>query len=152
MFFFKIFFSLLLFVLGWVLLSNAHGWKDLLSICGGAFLIMSPAFVFGPKLAGFASTFVNGIFYPGRHDRHIGYSIPEALRIQGKFDEAIKKYEDMILEFPFETEPYIRIMQIAVYDLKNMRIAENIYRKGLRTVKSEKQKSLLTNAYKELSR
>lgn len=79
------------------------------------------------------------------------YSIPEAHRAQGRYDQAIKGLEDIALEHPEVARPHVMMMDIAVRNLKDPARARSFYSRGLLILKSPKSKALLEKKYRDLA-
>ncbi|MFO7948853.1 MAG: tetratricopeptide repeat protein [Candidatus Fermentibacteraceae bacterium] len=82
-----------------------------------------------------------------RKDRIPGYSVPEALRMRGKYEEAMEELEDMAIRFPEEAGPYGMMIDIAAGDLGDLKRATSIYSRGMRRLESEGARKSLAAMY-----
>jgi hypothetical protein len=82
-----------------------------------------------------------------RKDRIPGYSVPEALRMRGKYEEAMEELEDMAIRFPEEAGPYGMMIDIAANNLGDIERAKSIYSRGMRRLESEATRRKLAAMY-----
>jgi len=82
-----------------------------------------------------------------RKDRLPGYSVPEALRMRGEYEEAMEELEDMAIRFPEEAGPYGMMIDIAAGDLGDLKRAKSIYSRGMRRLESEGARKRLAEMY-----
>ncbi len=107
------------------------------------------AFLMRPLAELIAEPLREVFFHDGsREDRLPGYSVPEALRIRGKYEEAMEELEDMAIRFPEEAGPYGMMIDIAANDLGDMERAGSIYSRGMRRLESEAARRRLSGMYR----
>jgi tetratricopeptide (TPR) repeat protein len=75
------------------------------------------------------------------------YSIPAAQARKGEYEIAIRSYEAIIRKYPDELEPYLRLIEICIVNLADRARAEEIYVRGLRTLKKEASRNILREMY-----
>lgn len=71
------------------------------------------------------------------------YSIPQGLRKQHRFEDAMQAYEKIAEEYPDELKPHLEMIDIALSDLKDQAMAEAIYQQGALLFKEEKDRKKL---------
>ena len=141
------------FALGAFLVAR-NGRTNVLGVLWGlGFMTIGVAIVMVP-LAGFLAEPIGGlVYFQGRHRDKPGpiYSMAEAMRSAGHYQEALAEYERMTLEFPGEVKPYVEMIDIAVVSLKDGPLAESIFQKGMAAFeKREEVRQRLETRYKEI--
>ncbi|MCX7590940.1 MAG: hypothetical protein N2255_04860, partial [Kiritimatiellae bacterium] len=104
-------------------LSQALGTMLLVAVSLGLVLLLGRLFT-----EGFA-----GLLHP-RHYRERPqpiYSIPEARRKEGRYDEAWREYEKILTDHPCELRAYVEMLELAIRDMRNKSLAEAILRRAL---------------------
>jgi tetratricopeptide (TPR) repeat protein len=91
------------------------------------------AIIIAPTIArGFVGWLYDRFSYSEKYDRPAPmYSIPQGLRKNRRFEEAIEAYEQIAEDYPDELKPYLEMMDIALGELKDPDRAELIYQQGL---------------------
>ena len=67
------------------------------------------------------------------------YSIPQGLRKNRRYEEAMAAYEEIAEAYPDELKPWLEMIDIALFDLKDADRAEIIHQRGMQTLVDEKQ-------------
>jgi len=120
---------------------------------GLGFMTIGVAIVMVP-LAGLLAEPIGGlVFFQGRHRDKPGpiYSMAQAMRSAGRYQEALAEYERMTREFLGEVKPYVEMIDIAVVNLKDGPLAESIFHKGMVAFeKREEARKRLQARYKEI--
>jgi tetratricopeptide (TPR) repeat protein len=75
------------------------------------------------------------------------YSIPQARRASGLYDEAMEAYEAILQEFPEERRAYVEMIDICIVNLKDPEWAMRVYQRGMEALKSEPDKNALETMY-----
>lgn len=142
-----------LFVFGIILLIRGARSTDVGAGFIACALILIAAVVLAFPIAGLLAERTGGLFWPGRRlDRPLPmYSIPQAKRTQGLYEEAIALYEKIAEDYPRETQPYIDMIDICIVNLKDPNRAYVIYDRGMQLLKKDKDKEALTTMYKAIS-
>lgn len=125
--------ALPLFVIAWILLQRAEGGfqSSALLFFGMALMVLS-AIVVGPTLARILSQPAGNLYYPSaRFDRPQPiYSIPAGHRVSGEFEEAFEGFREISRQHPQLLRPYGEMMDIAIADLKDWPLANEVYREA----------------------
>ena len=79
-----------------------------------------------PLLQSIGERVGNSLYMPGDHNFQIipEYSRAEARVKNGKYEEAIDEYRQVILEYPQDIYPHLRIAELAVKPLNDLKLAE----------------------------
>ncbi len=93
------------------------------------------------------------LYWPGKElDRpQPMYSIPQAKRARGLFDEAMAGFQRIASEYPEEVKPYVEMIDIAVVDLRDKDMAAAIYRRGISVLKNDDDREALKRMYLGIS-
>ncbi|MBI1816798.1 MAG: hypothetical protein HYR72_17605 [Deltaproteobacteria bacterium] len=148
----RILFAIPLGVIAWLLFATTIGDSDgaLKRLLGLACAIVAAIIIAAP-LAALAAQPTGSLFFP----RHAGrnepaYSIAEAKRKRGRYEEAIDAYQTIAEQFPAEALPYIAMMEIAAVNLHDRGRAEAIARRGLAILRDESSREELLRAHRAL--
>lgn len=141
------------FALGAFLVAR-NGRTNVLGVLWGlGFMTIGVAIVTVP-LAGLLAEPIGGlVYFQGRHRDKLGpiYSMAEAMRSAGRYQEALAEYERMTHEFPGEIKPYVEMIDIAVVSLKDGPLAESFFHKGMEAFeKREEARQTLKVRYGEI--
>lgn len=79
------------------------------------------------------------------------YSIPQARRAEGKFEEAMTGFEALISKHPEEVHAYVEMIEIAVKDLHDTERARDIYERGQSALKDASKKAALATLYRGIT-
>jgi len=92
---------------------------------------------------------ISGLGYPGgRRERPPPmYSVQEAKRAKGLYEEAMAGLEEILLKYPQEARAYIALVEIAIVDLKDPERASDIYDRGIGALTKETDRHALTQMY-----
>jgi tetratricopeptide (TPR) repeat protein len=138
----------------------AFGYFVLFSVSGGVVRgfgmslfgfagIITGAIIVGFPLARLVAESSGGLFWPNRRfDRpQPMYGAPRSMRARGQYEEAMAGFEEMIEEYPQETQAYVEMIDIAIVDLNDAERANRIYQRGMSTLKDEDSKGALAQMY-----
>jgi len=147
----RVLFAVVCFALGFFVLFRTGG-SMLEGYAGGLMgcaCIIAGAIVLAFPLARLLSESSGGLFYPGRRfDRpQPMYSIPQAKRQKGQYEEAIAGFEQIAVDYPDEVQPYIEMMDIAIVNLKDPGRANAIYLRGVSAMKKNEDKETLARMF-----
>ena len=111
-----------------------------------------PAYLLTEPLSLLISNPFRSIFNPGSVSReiHLNFSIPEARIMQGKYEEALDLFSEMILRDPQRLEVYMRIMNLAATKMKQPEIAKDTFHTGITNLKDLKKRKILADEYRWL--
>lgn len=139
--------------LGWWLLATASGGFGATPrlLFGMGFIVMAAIVVAAP-LARLIAEPTGNLFYPAkRRSRPLPmYSIPQAKRKQGHYEEAIAGFEQIAADYPGEVKPYIEMVDIAIMDLKDPDRAKAIFQRGVATLKKHEDQETLARMYRAI--
>lgn len=90
---------------------------------------------------------VNWLWRPRLRKPKPIYGIPESLAFKGRYEEAEKEYEKIIQQFPDEVKPHVDLINIAVMQLNNAELAEQLYQQGMKLLKDPASRETLTRMY-----
>lgn len=129
------------FALG-VLLVARYGRTNVIgALWGLGFMAIGVAIVMVP-FAGLLAEPIGGlVYFQGRQSDKPApiYSMAQALRSAGRYQEALEEYERMTREFPGEVRPYVEMLEIAVVNLKDGTLAESIFQKGMSALEKREE-------------
>lgn len=94
------------------------------------FLIVG-ALVMAPVLASFMGEWLAKQFYPSSVEAGPPYSMAEAKRKQGAFEEAYQAYAGIARDFPGEFEALVAMLEISTENLKDLGLAQRTLASGL---------------------
>ncbi len=117
-----------------------------------ALLLIVPAILLSEPLSLLVSNPVRSIFNPKSVSRkiHLNFSIPEARIMHGRYEEALDLLQIMICHDPARLEVYMRIMNLAVYKMKQPEVAKNAFQEGLKNMKDLRKRNILADEYRRL--
>lgn len=116
------------------------------------FLLIPPAIIMSEPLSLLISNPVGSIFNPKTVSREISlaFSIPEARIMAGRYEEALDLLTEMIPRDPQRLEVYMRIMNLAVYKMKQPKIAKDTFHTGIKNLKNLRRRKILAAEYRRL--
>ena len=116
------------------------------------FFLVPPAYILAEPLSLLVSRHVGSLFNPKPMSREIrlSFSIPESRIMEGKYEEALDLLEIMICRDPKRLEIYLRIMNLAVYKMKQPEIARGAFQTGLKKMKDLRKRKILADEYRRL--
>lgn len=127
------------------------GWLGLLSALS-PFAIVAGAIIIATPLARLAAEWTGGLFYPAMwRTRPLPmYSIPQARRTQGAYEEAIRLYQEIAAGYPDEVEPYIQMIDIAIRNLRDPARANAFFLQGIAALGKEADQAVLSAMYSSI--
>jgi tetratricopeptide (TPR) repeat protein len=148
----RILFAIPLGAIAWFLFATTIGdsggaWKRLLGLA----CVVVAAVIIAAPLAALAAQPTGSLFFP-RHAarREPAYSLAEARRKRGCYEEAIDEYQRIAEQFPAEVLPYIAMMEIASANLHDRERAAAIARRGLAMLRDEASRQELLRAHRTI--
>jgi hypothetical protein len=112
------------------------------------FLTAFGAILISPEIVSFCARRVNNLIFPSRPaERKPNYGIPEALVAKGQYEEAEAEYDRIIADFPDEVMPHTALINIAIRRLKNAKLAENLFKRGVACLKKKSSREILEQVY-----
>ncbi len=140
-----------LFIGGFLVLMRAGGshMQSLGIGLVGCGLLIAGAIILARPLAQLLAEPSGSLFWPGeRFSRPVPmFSIPQARRACGFYEQAILEYEQIAADYPDLVEPYIEMIDISLVNLKDPERAEAIYHRGLAKLKKQRDQQTLTRLY-----
>lgn len=139
--------SLPFFVLS-VILFLPLSMKSLLA----AFTLIPPAIFLTEPLSLLISEPVGSIFNPKTvlQEINLGFSIPEARIMEGRYEDALDLLKKMIPRDPQRLDVYMRIMNLAVNHMKQPEIARDAFHSGIKNMKNLRKRKILASEYRGL--
>lgn len=115
----------------------------------GLALLLLAALILAHPAAEMLAEPISGLGYPGgRQERPPPmYSMQEAKRAKGLYEQAMAGLEDIAEKYPQETRAYITMIEIAIVDLKDPGRASHIYDRGMAVLRKEADRHALTQMY-----
>jgi len=112
----------------------------------GAIIIAFP-------IARWASWPVGKFFYDGEEfDRpQPMFSVPEGKRKNGHYQEAFDGFQKIAGEYPQELKSYVEMIDIAIVDMKNKKLADSVFHQGIATLDNKEDCDTLVKMYKAIS-
>lgn len=129
----------------------AIGFMGLLSFFS-PFMIVIGAIIVAFPLARLLSEPAGELFYSNRRSSRPApmYSIQEAKRAKGLYEEAISGFEEIAKEYPDEVKPYIEMIDIAIVNLQDPDRANEIYKLGISLLNNIEDKEALASMYRAI--
>lgn len=148
-------------------------YRDILATLGWRFLIALPFFALGASavfgfysfglifigavivakpLARLVAEPFGAIFFPNEHfDKPQPiFSIPEARRQEGKYEEAIEGFRSIVEEDPQELRGYVSMIDVAVVNLKDEARANDMLEWGLSRLSRREDRERLISAFQNI--
>ena len=124
----------------------------ILGFCGIGCVVVS-ACIMAPQIAQLLVEPFGKIFYSGEEfDRpQPMFSVPEGKRKSGHYQEAFDGFQKIAGEYPQELKSYIAMIDIAVVDMKNKKIADAVFHRGIATLDDKEARDALAKMYKAIS-
>ncbi|MCK5133188.1 MAG: hypothetical protein KAR40_13685 [Candidatus Sabulitectum sp.] len=118
----------------------------------GVFLLSIGGLLIGKPLVGLLTGSAGSILFPASAGRRVNlmFSIPESRIMERKYDEALSLFLEMIPRDPERLDIYLRIMKLAVKQMKQPEIARDAFKTGLNNLKDMEERKILVRTYKEL--
>jgi hypothetical protein len=134
-----------------LILSAMTGAGGVLTVLAAMCFFVIGSVILAPLVAGFLSGWVGGLFNPTERGKPMPmYSVPESKYKREKFAEALQEFEKLSQQFPEEFRPYQAMLEITLIHLKDRARAEAIFQRGMRSLKQEEQRELLTKIYQAI--
>lgn len=113
------------------------------------FFIVAGALIVATPLARMLAESWGGLFYPVRRSSRPApmYSIPQAKRMSGHYEEAMEGFQKIADEYPGEVQPYIEMIDIAIMNFHDPDHANEVYQRGVSLMKKQKDKEALATMY-----
>ena len=102
------------------------------------------------KIAQLIGNRAGKLFYSGEEfDRpQPMFSIPEGKRKNGYYKEAFDGFQKIAEEYPQELNAYIEMINIAIVDMKNKKLADSVFYHGIATLDNKAARDTLSKMYK----
>jgi len=119
----------------------------------GCMLIFAGAGFIAEPIARLIAEPSRNLFFPGDHpDKPLpSYSILEAKRKRGEFEEVITDLQKIMEEHPEDSKPYVEMIDIVLHDLNDPARAKRIYRLGLSVLEKDEEREELKRLYSMIS-
>ena len=133
-----------LIAVGFFLVSRLHG--------AGALFLILPVFLIGGPVAALVTDPVKGVHFSwkkGRGER-LPFSLPEAMVMEGKLDEALDQYRGMLARDPQNLEVYLRIVELTLLQMKKPDLARDFLHRGMKKLRKQSQRDSLAAEYRRL--
>lgn len=115
---------------------------------GCACIILGAMILARPLARLLAEPFGNLFWSDEKYDRPQPlYSVPQAKRMQGLYAEALAGFEKITRDYPDEVRAYIAMVDIAIVDLRDEKMAAAICRNGLAKLEKDEDKQTLARMY-----
>jgi hypothetical protein len=107
------------------------------------------ALVVAPAITAILAQPLSSLFYPSeKFDGPLPmYSVPQAKRAKGLYEEAMTGYEKIAAQYPKEIKPYIEMIDIAIMNLRNVERAKSILGRGIVLLGNESDEKVLKEFY-----
>ena len=145
--------TLALGAFGWYLVTSAGGgWAATTKLLVGMVCLVTAGGIIAVPIARLLAEPWGNLYLPGStFDRpQIVYGIGQAKRKKGLHQEAFDYFAGVASEFPTELKPYVEMMDIAIVDLKDKALADEVYNQGLSSLTTEEDRDGLTAMHKAI--
>lgn len=145
--------SLPFFVAGWLMATRASGgWAAAGPALIGMGMILAGAVIVAPGLATLIAEPAGSIYMPTDHaDRPAPmYGIADARRAKGDYEGAMLHLDSIAVSDPQQLDAYVKMIDIAVVDLRDLKRAETAYHRGIAALANDGDKSALSVMYRAL--
>jgi outer membrane protein assembly factor BamD (BamD/ComL family) len=107
----------------------------------------------GVKIAQLIGNQAGKILYSGEEfDRpQPMFSIPEGKRKSGNYQEAFDGFQKIASEYPQALKAYVAMIDIAIVDLKNKKLADSVFHQGIATLGAKEDRDSLARMYMAIS-
>lgn len=78
------------------------------------------------------------------------FSIPEARIMDGRYDEALRLYREMLKTDPQRLEVYLRMIELAYRHMKEPDVARDAFSDGMKTICRLREREILSREYSRL--
>jgi len=78
------------------------------------------------------------------------YSRPRAFRARKNYGKAFEAFNELSREYPQELSPYLEMLEIAVKNLGNTEVGQDVYNRGVKNLRNSKHRKRLTRLHDEL--
>jgi len=123
-----------------------------LGLCGIGCILIS-ACIMAPQIARLLAEPAGKLFYSGEEFSRPQpmFSIPEGKRKSGHYQEAFDGFQKIAEEYPQELKSYIEMINIAIVDMKNKKLADSVFHQGITTLDDKEACDTLLKMYKAIS-
>ncbi len=145
--------SLVLVGLGWKMIAGASGgFAALPQLLFAMAILILASIIIGPSLARLIAEPTGSLYDPCERfsEPQPMYGIPESQRKKGLYREAFDGYREIAERYPGEVKPYVEMIDIAVKDLKNPRLAAAVYHRGLQRLEEKDAQNALRRMYEAI--
>lgn len=113
-------------------------------------LLLSGAIIIAFPIARWISRPAGNLLYPDEEfDRpQPMFSIPEGKRKSGHYQEAFDGFQKIADEYPQELKSYIAMIDIAIVDMKNKKLADSVFHQGIAALDDKEERDTLAKMYK----
>lgn len=142
------------FVVGWLVVTRASGeWAAAGSALFGIVLFITGAVIVAPAIAEWITEPRGSLYTPSGHADHPAplYGIAETLRDRGDYEGALARLDEIAKDFPHELDAYIKMIDIAMENLRDLPRAETLYHRGTQALRNHGDKTALTLTYQALA-
>ncbi len=141
------------FALGaWLVLRADNGWAATVPVLQGLASFIIGAVILAPALAEWVAEPAASLYMPTDHaDSPVPmYGIADALRTRGDYEGAMAYLGKILSDHPHELDAYVKMIQIAILDLRDLSRAAAVYRLGIDAMPTDGDKAALTVMYQAL--
>ena len=114
------------------------------------FLIASAAIVARPVVY-FLTRGAGSLFFPNNTSQNKPplYSMAQAKRIQGNYNDAFQLYNEIVKVHPQELSAWRAMVEISLDNLKDVKLAQKVLEKGLHAIPTVNGRDLLQRTFDE---
>jgi hypothetical protein len=114
------------------------------------FLIASAAIVARPVVY-FLTRGAGSLFFPNSTSQNKPplYSMAQAKRIQGNYNDAFQLYNEIVKVHPQELSAWRAMVEISLDNLKDVKLAQKVLEKGLHAIPTVNGRDLLQRTFDE---
>jgi hypothetical protein len=116
-------------------------------------LILTGAVIIAFPISRWLSRPAGKLFYAGDEFSHPQpmYSVCEGKRKNGHYQEAFDGLQKIAGEYPQEIKAYIEMIEIAIVDMKNIKLAHSVFHRGIAILQEKEDRDSLARMYKAIS-
>lgn len=134
------------------LLLMASGTGHVIKMVLGIALMLVGALILMPRIGDMFSLSFQHLFYPDAKFTKIPpiYGPAESLVKKGLYEEAMEAYRGISEKHPDEAKPYLDMIDVAAYRMRDVHRADQIYQQGIENLRDPRAIHLLKTLYKDL--